>query len=217
MNITVPSGLGTSFPLTRWQAWITCATALVTLVLLANLAASRIGRSWRAVRDDEVAAALAGLHVARLRVLAFVVSSASAGVAGALLAITTGLVTPSGFTLALSIGLLTAAVVGGLGSLAGAVWGSLVLVFLPTYADGRGHQPWPVELGGLQHPDRRLRCRAHPRSCSRFPTGFRAGCASLPPPSWAHVTVRGLTPQPTGHGSSDGSTQASEQQEEGPV
>ena len=71
VNITVPSGLGASFPLTRWQAWITCATAIVTLVLLANLAASRIGRSWRAVRDDEVAAALAGLNVgaaARARV-----------------------------------------------------------------------------------------------------------------------------------------------------
>ena len=95
VNITVPSGLGASFPLTRWQAWITCATALVTLVLLANLASSRIGRSWRAVRDDEVAAALAGLNVARLRVLAFVVSAASAGLAGALLAITTGLVAPT--------------------------------------------------------------------------------------------------------------------------
>jgi branched-chain amino acid transport system permease protein len=134
VNITVPSGLGASFPLTRWQAWITCGTAIVTLVVLANLASSRVGRSWRAVRDDDVAAALAGLNVGRLRVLAFIVSAASGGLAGALLAITTGLVAPTSFTLALSIGLLTAAVVGGLGTLAGAVWGSLVLVFLPTYA-----------------------------------------------------------------------------------
>ena len=134
VNMTVPSGLGADFPLTRWQAWVTCATALITLVLLANLVRSRIGRSWRAVRDDDVAAALAGLNVARLRILAFVVSAACGGLAGALLAITTGLVAPTGFTLAVSIGVLTAAVVGGLGSLAGAVWGSLLLVLLPTYA-----------------------------------------------------------------------------------
>jgi branched-chain amino acid transport system permease protein len=134
VNITAPAGLGANFPLTRWQAWITCATALVALVLLANLARSRVGRNWRAIRDDEVAAALAGLNVARLRVLAFVVSAGCGGLAGSLLAITTGLVAPTAFTLTLSIGLLTAAVIGGLGSLAGAVWGSLVLVLLPVYA-----------------------------------------------------------------------------------
>lgn len=134
VNITAPAGLGGNFPLTRWQAWIACAAAVVTLVLLANLARSRVGRSWRAIRDDEVAAALAGLNVARLRVLAFVVSAGCAGLAGSLFAITAGLVAPTSFTLALSIGLLSAALIGGLGSLAGAVWGSLVLVLLPTYA-----------------------------------------------------------------------------------
>ncbi|HJY69148.1 MAG TPA: hypothetical protein VJ254_20685, partial [Streptosporangiaceae bacterium] len=57
----------------------------------------------------------------------------SAGLAGALLAIVTGLVAPGGFTITLSIALLTAAVIGGLGSLAGALWGSLVIVLVPTY------------------------------------------------------------------------------------
>jgi branched-chain amino acid transport system permease protein len=133
VNITAPAGLGGNFPLTRWQAWIACAAALVTLVLLANLARSRVGRSWRAIRDDEVAAALAGLKVGRLRVLAFVVSAGCAGLAGSLFALTAGLVAPTSFTLPLSIGLLSAALIGGLGSLAGAVWGSIVLVLLPTY------------------------------------------------------------------------------------
>ena len=133
VSLTVPGFLGPTFPLTRWQAGLTCAAALITLVLLANLARSRVGRSWRAVRDDEVAAALSGLNVARLRILAFVVSAACAGLAGALLAVTTSIVSPGAFTLTLSIALLTAAVLGGLGSLAGAVWGSLVLVLVPTY------------------------------------------------------------------------------------
>jgi branched-chain amino acid transport system permease protein len=92
-----------------------------------------VGRSWRAAGDDEVAAALAGLNVAWLRVLAFVVSAACAGLAGVLLAVTTSIVSPGAFTLTLSIALLTGAVLGGLGSLAGAVWGSLVLVLVPTY------------------------------------------------------------------------------------
>jgi len=131
--VTTPAWLGTTFPPTRWLAWITCAAALITLVLLANLGRSRIGRSWRALRDDEIAAALSGLNVARMRMLAFVVSSACAGLGGALLAVVTDIVSPGAFNLALSISLLTAAILGGLGSLAGAVWGSLVLVFVPTY------------------------------------------------------------------------------------
>src|SRR5580692_8283949 len=131
---SAPGFLGAGFPLTRWQAWVATATALVTLTLLASLSRSRIGRNWRAVRDDEVAAALAGINVAATRVLAFVVSAACAGLAGGLLAIVTGLVAPGAFTLTLSIALLTAAVIGGLGTLPGAVWGSLVIVLVPTYA-----------------------------------------------------------------------------------
>ena len=130
---TAPGFLGANFPLTRWQAWVAGATALVTLVLLANLSRSRIGRNWRAVRDDEVAAALAGVNVAAARVLAFVVSAACAGLAGSLLAIITALVAPGAYTITLSITLLTAAVIGGIGTLPGAIWGSLVIVLLQPY------------------------------------------------------------------------------------
>jgi branched-chain amino acid transport system permease protein len=133
VSIATPAFLGVSFPPTRWLAWITCAAALITLVLLANLGRARIGRSWRALRDNEIAASLSGLNVARMQILAFVVSSACAGLGGALLAVVTNIVSPGAFTLTLSIGLLTAAILGGLGSLAGAVWGSLILVLVPTY------------------------------------------------------------------------------------
>jgi branched-chain amino acid transport system permease protein len=133
VTINTPAFLGPNFPPTRWLAWVTCAGALITLVLLANLGRSRVGRSWRALRDDEVAASLSGLNVARLQILAFVVSAASAGLGGALLAVVTTIVAPGAYTLTLSIGLLTAAVIGGLGSLLGAVWGSLLLVLVPTY------------------------------------------------------------------------------------
>ncbi len=133
VNVTTPAFLGPTFPLTRWLAWLSGAAALITLVALANLKRSRIGRDWRAVRDDEVAASLAGLNVARLQILGFVVSAACAGLGGALLAVWASIVSPSAYTLTVSIGLLTAAVIGGLGSLAGAVWGSLLFVLVPSY------------------------------------------------------------------------------------
>jgi branched-chain amino acid transport system permease protein len=132
-TVTTPGFLGANFQLTEWQAWVCCVCALIVLVLLANVLRSRVGRNWRAVRDNDTAAALAGLNVAVLRVRAFIVSAACAGVAGSLLAMTMLNVTPGAFTLALSIQLLTAVVLGGLGSLAGAVWGGIILVLVPPF------------------------------------------------------------------------------------
>nr|WP_309223055.1 branched-chain amino acid ABC transporter permease [Micromonospora sp. CP22] len=126
-----PERLGVYFPHERWQLWIAAAATLLCLVLLANLVRSRYGRSFRAVRDDEVAARLAGIHVARTQVIAFVVSAASAGLGGALLAVLAQSVSPGAFGLTLSLFLLMAVVIGGLGRLAGAVWGAFLLVVLP--------------------------------------------------------------------------------------
>lgn len=126
-----PAALGPYFPYERWQAWLALAAALLTMLLLANLVSSRIGRSFRAVRDDEVAARLAGIHVARTQVLAFVVSAASAGLGGAVLTVLAQSVAPGAFSLTLSLFLLMAIVIGGLGSLVGAVWGAILLVSLP--------------------------------------------------------------------------------------
>jgi len=131
--VTVPGFLGVNFSLSRWQAWFNCAIGLIVLVLLANLVKSRVGRDWRALRDDEVAAALAGLNVARLQVRAFTVSAACAGAGGVLLAVWAGTVSTGLFALGLSIQLLTAAVLGGLGSLAGSIWGATLLVIVPTF------------------------------------------------------------------------------------
>jgi branched-chain amino acid transport system permease protein len=138
LNVSPPSppeALGLDFPLERWQAWIACAAALIELVVLANLVRGRIGRAFRAVRDDEIAAQLAGLNVARIQVLAFVVSAACAGLAGGLLLVVTSLAAPGAFTLSLSLALLTGIVLGGLGSLTGAAWGALVLVMLPAWTN----------------------------------------------------------------------------------
>jgi branched-chain amino acid transport system permease protein len=118
----------------RWQAWICCLAAVLTWFLLQNLVSSRVGRAFRAVRDDEIAASLAGLSVPRVQILAFVVSAGTAGLAGGLVAIVNGLVSPSSFNLQISLFLLAAAVFGGLGSLSGAVYGAVLITYLPNWA-----------------------------------------------------------------------------------
>jgi branched-chain amino acid transport system permease protein len=130
---TAPPAPGT-IDLERWQAWICCLAAIVTLFVLSNLVTSRVGRAFRAVRDDEIAASLAGLSVSRVQILAFIVSAGSAGLAGGLLAIVNGQVGPDSFPLSISLYLLAGAVFGGLGSLAGAAYGAVLITFLSGWS-----------------------------------------------------------------------------------
>jgi branched-chain amino acid transport system permease protein len=136
---TPPSWLGQGFTLERWEAWIACAGALVVLFAIYNLLHSAVGRTLAAVRDDEIAASLCGLRVARLQTLAFVVSAACAGLAGGLLTLVLQLAAPGAFPLSLSLALLTGVVLGGLGSILGAIWGAALLVLLPIWSTDVAH------------------------------------------------------------------------------
>jgi branched-chain amino acid transport system permease protein len=118
---------------TKWLAYIGAACLLIVFFLLSNLARSRVGRTWRAVRDQEVAAQLAGIDLGAWRVVAFVVSAACAGLAGGVMVLAVHAASPGAFTIVLSLSLLTAIVIGGLGSLVGALLGSALLVYLPPY------------------------------------------------------------------------------------
>ncbi|MGZ4104665.1 MAG: branched-chain amino acid ABC transporter permease, partial [Actinomycetota bacterium] len=130
-----PPAIGGSFTGEQWLAWVSIIAALVTLVLLANLSRSRFGRAFRCVRDNEIASALSGIHVARTQIFAFVVSAACAGLAGSLLAFYASLTAPAGFSIVLSLQLLTAIVIGGLGSMTGSVVGAFVLVYVPSWTN----------------------------------------------------------------------------------
>jgi branched-chain amino acid transport system permease protein len=134
-TLGVPGWLSTTFPPEKWLAWVCIGGALIALVLLANVVHSGRGRRVRCVRDDEIAASLAGIEVGRAKVLAFVVSAACAGLAGGLYGFWAGVVSPGAFALTLSLSLVTAMVLGGVGSLVGAVWGAIALVFVPKYSD----------------------------------------------------------------------------------
>lgn len=114
----------------QWQLLATLPFASIALYLALNLFKSRTGRSWRAVRDHEIAASLSGINVQRMKIFTFVVASGFAGLAGAMYGLR-GIVGPSVYPVSLSLTLLTGAVLGGLRSISGAFIGSILVVFLP--------------------------------------------------------------------------------------
>lgn len=112
--------------------YLVCLAVAAVLFLLAwNVLRGRTGRAFRAVRDGELAASAFGVNIAFYKTLAFAISAFYGGIAGALYAIATGFVSPDAYPFQLSIGLLVGAVLGGLGTLEGAVIGALFIVFLP--------------------------------------------------------------------------------------
>jgi branched-chain amino acid transport system permease protein len=111
-----------------YLAW---GIGLVGFAVAWLLVRGRLGRTFRAVRDSEVAAASAGINLAWAKTLAFALSGVYAGVAGSLLAIQNEIVNPLSFTFLLSILLLVGVVVGGLGSLPGMVVGAFFVEYLP--------------------------------------------------------------------------------------
>lgn len=146
------------FEIAGWSASTPTAQALVSLVALAlalfccrRWVDSRVGRAWRAVRDDEVAAAACGIDTGAVKLQVFVLGGALAGLAGALYAHWIAYVSPEQFGLQLSFELLILAFIGGVARLSGAIWGALVLVAIPQLlAVLRDHLPERIaQLAGL--------------------------------------------------------------------
>ena len=114
----------------EWLYYLCWTVALVMFVAGWAILRGRLGRTLRAVRDSELAAASAGVDLARYKTLAFGISAFYAGVAGSLLAIATTFVNPETFAVTLSIFLLVGVVVGGLGSLWPLVFGAIFIHFM---------------------------------------------------------------------------------------
>ena len=127
---TALTALGTD----RWLYYVTWLLVAALFALAWFILKGRVGRSLRALRDSEVAAAAFGIDPVFYKTLAFGWSAAYAGVGGALLAIATSYVGPDVYSFALSITLLVGAVLGGLDSLWGALIGGVVVEFLPLWA-----------------------------------------------------------------------------------
>jgi ABC-type branched-subunit amino acid transport system ATPase component/ABC-type branched-subunit amino acid transport system permease subunit len=118
-------------PALRTHYWTVMLAAALALWLTANLRRSAWGRAFLAVKSSEVAAESLGLSSYYVRIVAFTVSAAFAGAAGALFTFLNGYISPDSFTLQTSIVFLLALLFGGLGRIAGPVAGSLALTILP--------------------------------------------------------------------------------------
>jgi branched-chain amino acid transport system permease protein len=119
----------------QWLYLFTVAVAALLFLFAHNVLRGRVLRAMLAVRDHPMAAEAAGIEVARLKATAFAVSAAVTGIAGALSAITVQFVAPDSFPVQLSIALFVGLVVGGAGSLPGAVIGAAFLTFVPNFAE----------------------------------------------------------------------------------
>jgi branched-chain amino acid transport system permease protein len=126
--------------------------AAVTTLWAVRLARSNTGRAMMAVRDQDLAASTLGVHPARVKIIAFVLSSFLAGIAGGMFALQQQYLTiEPPFDLEMSIQYIAMIVLGGIGTVFGAVWGALVYVFLTPLAESVGrHIPLLNELSSAQ-------------------------------------------------------------------
>lgn len=138
-----PFGL-TSSP-DRWLYFMCLATAVVLFACVRNLMRGQTGRVIVAIRDSPVAASSAGINIAMYKTITFAISSMYAGIAGALSALAVQFVSPDSFPLFLSLSLLVGIVVGGLASISGAVFGALLIQFIPNVAEEISKAaPWAI-------------------------------------------------------------------------
>jgi branched-chain amino acid transport system permease protein len=131
-GIPVPRLFGAELDRSGYLLFCILLVAMVIL-LVWWLQRSWVGIAWRGVRDAQEVAEVMGVNVARFKILAFVVSTAIAGLAGSLYAHFLLFITPYDFGFPLSIQILTLAVFGGLGTIRGPVLGAVILTLLPEY------------------------------------------------------------------------------------
>jgi branched-chain amino acid transport system permease protein len=119
-----------------WLYYFTLVITIAIYVGSVNLLRSRSGRAFMSIRDNEIAASAMGVDVALYKTLAFGVTSAITGIAGALGAIAVQFVAPDSYTITLAIQLFLGMVVGGVGWLPGSIVGSAFIIFVPNIAEG---------------------------------------------------------------------------------
>lgn len=116
---------------------------LVFALMARNLARSRVGRAFAAVRDRDIAAEMMGIDLGRTKLLAFAISSFYAGCAGALLFTITGFFDPTSFNLLLSVQFIAMVLIGGAGTVSGTIMGALFISLLPPLTRALpGYVPW---------------------------------------------------------------------------
>ena len=121
---------------------------LLTVFISQRLQHSRLGRAWIAIREDEIAAKAMGIHVRKMKLLAFARGAAFGGVAGAMFGAFQGFISPESFTLTESIAVLAMVVLGGIGHIPGVILGAVLLAALPEILR---HTVEPIQLALFGH------------------------------------------------------------------
>jgi branched-chain amino acid transport system permease protein len=138
-----PSILGLKFGVLDPKPYYYLGLTLVLIVVfvLHRLEYSRVGRAWVAIREDEDAAELMGVHTFKFKLWAFTIGAAVGGLAGVHYASKVGFINPDNFPLQLSILFLAAVVLGGSGNMYGAILGGILVAYVPerlrNFADKR--------------------------------------------------------------------------------
>jgi branched-chain amino acid transport system permease protein len=130
-RISRPSLLGHVFSTPLDYYYLILVIAIFTVFAMNRLMVSRIGRAWVAIREDEIAAEAMGINTFRLKLLAFVIASAWAGMTGVFFAAKMAFVSPESFTFFESVMILCMVVLGGMGSIPGIILGAFLLITLP--------------------------------------------------------------------------------------
>jgi branched-chain amino acid transport system permease protein len=129
--LDIPSFFGRSFGTNAAPYYYVALAALaVVLIVVNNVRDSRLGRAWMAIREDELAARHAGINTTAVKLAAFSLGAAIAGLTGVIFAAKLGLVSPDLFGFQVSVLILSMIVLGGMGNVGGVVVGAIVLAFV---------------------------------------------------------------------------------------
>jgi branched-chain amino acid transport system permease protein len=130
-GITPPSLFHIGFSSLSSFYYLVLFFVVITIVVMRRVQASKIGRAWIAIREDEIATAAMGINNTMYKLYSVAFGAFWAGLAGCLFAAKMRFISPESFTFMESVLILCMVIVGGLGSIAGVIVGALILVFLP--------------------------------------------------------------------------------------
>ncbi len=182
-----------------WKFFVFTVVGAICFWMVANLIKSRPGRAIRAIRDNETSAAVSGVHLSRYKTMSFGVASALGGVGGIVYVAELGIASPGDFSQLLAIFFIVGLVVGGVGTLSGAVVGGIVIAFVPEWSSAttrragcsRPLAPGPDRHARARHPADPAHVRAAGRHRRRCPQDAGEGGAG------PHRPLRHRPPAPT--------------------
>jgi branched-chain amino acid transport system permease protein len=163
ISIPAPSLLGYTLGDPSKLFYVTIFFVALLTLGARNIARTRVGRAFVAIRDRDVAAEIIGVNLTKYKVMAFAISAFYGGVAGGLYSYSTGYLHPENFTLLLSIEYIAMIIVGGLGSILGSIFGAVFLTVMPdiikgvaeflgqsiVFLQGRYDEEWNIAAFGL--------------------------------------------------------------------